>query len=187
MQNDGLVPSGVRTGRGMISRASVLGVIIEKQEMSFSLDDGTTSVSVRSFDAKVPVRAGIGDIVLVIGRPREYNGERYLALEICKKLRNNGWAQYRKTELSLLGTSAAPEITSRQEELAPVAHTVQVLETVKNPYETITERIRALDVGNGADIEEVLAAVPESEKLLRSLIEEGEIFEIRPGKLKVLE
>jgi hypothetical protein len=184
VQNEGLIPSGVKTPRGMISRASILGVIIEKTATTVTVEDGTTAMSVRSFDQK-PVYANVGDIVLIIGRPREYNGERYLVLEICKKLRNPAWIQYRKREL----TEQMPVVfeTPTVVPQAPV-HTVTVAQA-KNPFELIVDAIRAFDKGPGADIEDILAEVkvPEANKFLQTLIEEGEIFEIRPGRLKVLE
>lgn len=176
LQND-TMPSGIQTGRGMISRASIIGVMIDKQDKEFSIDDGTNVINVRSFDTNpVPVYANVGDIVLVIGRPREYNGQRYLVLEICKKIRNNGWIQYRKKELSLL---TQPKVEVKEETPAES----------KNPFEALVAAIRDLDKGPGADIDVVLARVdaPDANKFLRTLIEEGEIFEIRPGKLKVLE
>jgi len=45
-----------------------------------------------------------------------------------------------------------------------------------------------LDSGEGADIEDVIvkADVKDCEPLLNSLIKEGEIFEVRPGRIKVL-
>jgi hypothetical protein len=183
VQNEGLVPSGVRTGRGMIARASIIGVMISKEEKSFAIDDGTNIISVRSFDP-VPVHANIGDIVLVIGRPREYNGERYLALEICKRVRNPSWVQYRKRELECVAPADVHVAAPSQ---VPVAPAPVPVEPVKNPFEAIVQAIRAFDNGPGADIEEVLAAVPEGAKFIQTLIEEGEIFEIRPGRLKVLE
>jgi hypothetical protein len=189
IQNDGLAPSGVRLSRGVISRASVLGVIIEKQEGTFSLDDGTRVLRVRSFDANpVPVRANVGDIVLVVGRPREYQGERYIVLEICKKLRDPAWIQYRRKELEwfCIGAPTADEVFQPASVMVETAASDTVLDGA-NPFERIIARIRELDSGTGADIEQVLPIVPDAEKLIRTLIEEGEVFEIRPGLLKVLE
>jgi hypothetical protein len=185
VQNPGMTPSGVQTLRGFVSRASVMGVVVQKQDLSFHIEDGTGDVAVRSFEAKpVPVRADVGDVVLVVGRPREYNGERYLVLEICKKL-DSAWIQYRKKELDLLGNLPGQE-APKTAQLAPepvVAKTV----LDKNPFERIMEQIRKLDAGSGADIEEIVTTVPQGEQLVRTLLEEGEIFEIRPGRLKVLE
>jgi hypothetical protein len=185
VQNEGLIPSGVKTGRGLISRASIIGVITDKSNSGITVEDGTTPISVRSFEQK-PIYADVGDIVLIIGRPREYNGERYIVLEICKKLKNPAWVQYRKRELTK-HMPVAFEIPVIEAPRAP-AQPIAAPQT-KNPFELIVETIRTHDKGPGADIEDVLAnvKVPEAQKFLQTLIEEGEIFEIRPGRLKVLE
>ena len=218
MQNDGLIPSGVRTHRGMVARASAIGVIVERRgDAAFTMDDGTAIMGVRSFDAApTPLRADVGDMVLVIGRPREYQNERYLVLEICKRLRNPAWAQYRKRELALLQNTAHIAPVMRHSD-TPVTHATQnagplisdaAISTpraiaatadnavaaphttpAKNPFELLIMKIRELDAGGGADVEDILQALqfPDGEKYLRTLIEEGEIFETRPGKVKVLE
>jgi hypothetical protein len=154
------------------------------------MDDGTSTMSVRSFEAKpVPVLAQVGDIVLVIGRPREYQGERYLVLEIVRKLKNPAWVQYRKKELELLTSIPAAPVLAPEpvEQHAGAPTIVTVQETKKNPFEILVDKIRELDSGTGVDIEELLPLVPEADKFIRTLLEEGEIFEIRPGMLKVLE
>jgi hypothetical protein len=180
-QNPGLTPSGVRLNRGLVSRASIIGVIINKTPESFFLDDSTKVIEVRSFDATpVSVLASVGDVVHVIGRPREYNGQRYLVLEICKRLRDLGWIDYRKAELEL--NHAEKEFVE-----APIREVEEVVANTTNPFELIVSKIRELDAGPGADIEQVLTAHSDAEKFVRTLIEEGEIFEIKPGKLKVLE
>jgi exosome complex RNA-binding protein Csl4 len=178
VQNEGILPSGVQTQRGFVSRASIMGVVIDKSATSFSLDDGTNVVSVRSFDTK-PVLASVGDIVLVIGRPREYNGERYLVLEICKRLRNTAWVQYRKRELDTLRSASF--------EIPTVEPVVTEDASKKNPYDVLMAKIRELDAGGGVAIGDLLTVVPEAEKFIRTLIEEGEIFEIKPGRVKILE
>ena len=179
-QGAGIEPGGVRCARGLISRASVIGVIVGKDDGGFSLDDSTGMMSVRAFDAAMPAHP-VGTIVLVIGRPRDYNGERYLVLEICKNLRST-WVEYRRRELALFAG------------IAPVSHVVvqggEVVEAAgKNPRETVVGIVRELDNGQGADVDAVLARYRgnDGEGLVRSLIEDGEVFELRPGIVKVLE
>ncbi len=187
-QGEGMEPSGVRCVRGFVSRASVIGVIVSKDEGGYRLDDGTSTMSVRSFDAPAPMLArAIGDVVQVIGRPRDYNGERYLVLEICKQLRSTAWAQYRRKELALFaGIAPAPQSTILQDGEVVVEVPASA---GKNPYETVLDLVRELDTGGGADVDEALARYgkPDGEEVVRSLLEDGEIFELRPGKVKVLE
>jgi hypothetical protein len=53
----------------------------------------------------------------------------------------------------------------------------------------ILDTIRKLDKGEGANINDIIkhSGLEKAEKYLKSLINEGEIFEIRTGKIKVLE
>ena len=53
----------------------------------------------------------------------------------------------------------------------------------------ISSIVKSLDRGDGADFNEIIKKInkPEAEKLLNNLIKIGELFEIRPGKIKILE
>jgi len=168
-----VLAGGVITDRGLVSRVNILGVIVEKQsENSLVLDDGTTSMTCRRFD-EMEIDADVGDLVLVIGKPREYNGERYLVLEICKRLANKNWVAYRKKELErLLNTTSV--------ELPPSTSS-------ESPAEQLIVRIREADSGQGADVQEIVSSMKNGEMILKTLLEEGEVFEVRPGKVKVLE
>jgi hypothetical protein len=184
VENDGLAPSGVRTGRGLVSRVSVIGVMVQRQEGSFILDDGTSSVTVRQFD-ETPIRAQVGDIVLIIGRPREYNNERYLALEICRKLKNPAWVEYRRQELKLWG--ASEEFVEPSDPRPRASAEPPQVATTGKAHELILSRIKELDQGPGADVLDVTDGVADGDRVLRQLLEDGEVFEIKPGKVKVLE
>ncbi|MCK5854229.1 MAG: hypothetical protein KAG56_03340, partial [Sulfurovaceae bacterium] len=60
-------------------------------------------------------------------------------------------------------------------------------EIIKNNIdpEEVIKQIKILDKGDGADYEDVLNKVKD-EKMIQMLLEDGEIFEIKPGKLKLL-
>ena len=70
---------------------------------------------------------------------------------------------------------------------------VETEEVVENNEIDDTSKILALvkemDIGEGADIQDVISKSgnKETESILKNLLQEGEIFEIKPGKLKVLE
>ena len=59
----------------------------------------------------------------------------------------------------------------------------------RESYERIYSLIRQLDDGKGADVEEVLqtSQIKEGEEIIKQLILEGEVFELFPGRLKVLQ
>ena len=188
IKEEGWTPNYVETKGRKISRANIIGVVVSKEDVdnfqSLLIDDGTGKISARSFE-KNPIIEGldIGDIVLIIGRPREYSGERYLLIEIIRKIEDKRWILYRKAELESESPNKYPEkeeIKEKDEELSE-----EII--VDSSAEKIISRIKALDKGEGADIDEVIKGIENGEKTIASLLSEGEIFEIKPGKLKVLE
>jgi hypothetical protein len=58
---------------------------------------------------------------------------------------------------------------------------------IGNRMEAVIQLIKKLDDGSGAPIEQLVEANPEAESILTTLMAEGEIFEIKPGRVKVLE
>ena len=51
----------------------------------------------------------------------------------------------------------------------------------------IINKIKELDEGSGVDVDLILDKYENAEKIVKNLLEEGEIFEVRPGRVKVLE
>lgn len=137
-----------------LERLRIHGIVVSTNDLV--IDDGTGSILVRSFETTTPV--SIGDPVLVIGKPRVYNGQQYVLGEIVKKI-DPKWIELRKK------TTLAP-ITQQQDVLSIV---------------------RQLDSGDGADYNAVLAQIGNNEEKIVHLLAVGELFETRPGKLKVLE
>ena len=138
------------------------------------IDDGSGRISVRSFDdEEFGQHINIGEVVLLIGRPREYGTERYFLGEVIKKVDNKDWIRVRELELKY---EKPPE---------PVE---EIKEKPSNVITSVIELIRELDQGEGADYEEVLnkAENAEADKAIKNLLEQGEVFEIKPGKLKIL-
>ncbi len=185
---------GVLTHQGLMARVNIIGIVVERpSENTLVLDDGSSTISCKRFDER-EIDAGVGDVVLVIGKPREFNDERYLVLEICKRLANKGWMAYRHRELEAMTVSSIREdptpcashvgSDTPQEAQTPV-QTVAVQQDPVHPAEAIIARIRELDQGKGADMQEFSS--PEDERIVKGLLEEGEIFEVRPGRLKILE
>jgi len=167
-----------------ISRVNVIALIISSpniQEKSFSffIDDGSGQILVRGFELLKSVHSlKIGDPLLLIGRPREFNNERYILAEILKVLSDTKWLEIRKKELPTT---------------VPVVQVVQETPLQKTSSTGITDKvyhlIKELDTGKGADFETILNKMNDekTEQVIQTLIQEGEIFEFVPGKLKVLE
>lgn len=152
-----------------IARANMIGVCIEvKDPTSFVVDDATASILVRSFENNHSV--SVGDVLNVIGKPRDFQSTVYIVPEIVKKITNKKWVDLRKKEL---GT--APKVIIQNQ--------------TNDPLEEVLKTIRTLDVGAGADFEEVVSQskLEGAEKIINRMLEEGEVFEIKPGRLKILE
>ena len=137
----------------------------------------------------------VGDIVLVVGKVKEYNGFVYITPEIIKKIDNPLWLKVRKLELVKLygevqrveNNSASVYNNTSDDEL-----TIGVVEekvvNIQNSREAILELIEQLDFGDGADLEEVInkSKFTEARDLINNLLMNGEIFELHKGKLRVM-
>lgn len=182
IKTEGWNPSYFSTDLGNISRVNLTGVVVSKDPGGgLIIDDGSGRILLRSFESDSFRDLNIGDLVMVVGRPRVYNEEKYVLPEIIKKV-NQKWSAYRKLQLELLRRNMKK---TKKETRVLVKEEAQPI----NYFQKILEFIKDLDNGEGADIEEVKkrSAAPDAEELIKKLIKEGEIFEIRAGRLKVLE
>jgi RPA family protein len=182
VRTEGWNPSYFSTEMGDVSRANIMGVVVNKEPNGgVLLDDGSGRILLRSFEENAFAGVDTGDLVLVIGRPRIYNEQKYVLPEIIKKV-DHKWGEYRRLQLELL---------RKRVKRVKKAVAVSIKEAVPpvNYFQKILEFIKDLDSGSGADAEEVIkrSGAPDADALIRKLIEEGEIFELKPGKLKILE
>jgi hypothetical protein len=181
VRTGGWNPSYFSTELGDISRANLMGVVVSKEPTGgLLLDDGSGRILLRSFGESSFTGVDTGDLVLVIGRPRTYNEQKYVLPEIIRKI-DQRWGAYRQLQLSILRKKITPV---KKEERVPIKESEQPV----NYYQKILAFIRDLDTGSGADTEEVIkrSGAPNGDVLIKKLIEEGEIFELRAGKLKIL-
>ncbi len=170
---EGWKPNFIKTTKQKFSRVNVLGVVIDSDNNLIKLDDGTGEIILRSFN-ELKMDFSAGDIILVIGRPREYNGERYIMPEIVKKIKDKNWINVRKLELKKPIIFDEPKIE-------------EVKKEVKKENPKILDLIKKLDVGEGVTTESLVDNLGlNSEKIIKKLLEAGEIFEISPGVLKIL-
>ena len=183
----GWEPNYVETAYGNISRANIIAVVVSKDSpKSIMLDDGSGRLLVRYFDNDAEISAEVGDAVQIIGRPRAYNNEMFIVPEIIKRIENQKWIELRKLELD--ARKKTKEIVKKTEEV-PAAKPSEVKDAEPSYYDILVKKIRENDQGNGAKVEDLLKELDKdkAEKTLKNLFEEGEIFEIRPGFIKVLE
>ncbi|MFT4261665.1 MAG: OB-fold nucleic acid binding domain-containing protein [Candidatus Woesearchaeota archaeon] len=179
-QMQGWEPNYLQFDKIKVSRVNIIAIVISKENNLLTIEDGTGKIQVRAFqETKTINELQPGDIVLIIARPREYNSEKYLALEIIRKLDTNKWLEFRKKELE--SQILKPIIKEESIQEQPSSST--------NNLSLIIEKIRELDKGDGVDIENLISQlnIQDPNKHITTLLNEGEIFEIRPGKLKVLD
>ena len=179
-------PNYIMVNEKKVSRANIIGTIVLKQDeqnyQNIILDDGSGKISVRSFGKDDFFKEkDVGDIVLLIGRPRQFGSEKYIVPEVLKKIEDKKWINVRKLELS------ERKISKEFKEEAIKDAGIENIE--ESPSNRILQLVRESDLGNGADVEEIISksSIKEAEKIIRHLLEDGEIFEIKSGKIKVLE
>ena len=204
VRREGWEPNFISTSQGAVSRVQFAGVVIEKPSANDILvDDGTGSITIRRFEDII--EADIGQPVLIVGRPREYGGEVYIVSEVLKILPSPNWIKYfswlrgevekfipsvpKKKTVESVKYPLNDSVTSNSLPVELSEPEKEVESPLKNVAQNLINIIRELDPGDGAPTDEVLskANIDGAEKKLQFLIEEGEVFELRAGKIKVLE
>jgi RPA family protein len=186
VKEEGWQPNYIITTDGrQINRINLIATVVSKpieeglSYQSIILDDGTGRISIRNFEQNdLFNNIEIGDIILLIGRPREYGNEIYILPETLKKVQDKAWIKVR--ELELKNNRLIKKIEDKTEPK----------EVVEDAVESISDKviriIKEKDQGEGIDFEDILKQV-NNEKIIKELLKKGELFEIRPGRLKVLE
>ena len=174
VQQEGWLPNYIQVLDKQVSRINLIATVIDKQTfdslITISLDDGTGVIQAKTFneDTKKLQNINIGDFILLIGRPRRYNEQLFLTIEIIKKI-PPVWGKVRKLEL---------EKVNKQDDSGQ-----------ENDRQKLFSIIKKLDTGQGADISEVLKMLnPEKgEAVINNLLKLGEIYENRPGYIKTID
>lgn len=183
---EGWNPNVLRINNEDVARVNIMGAIVSKATTEifnydfFTIDDGSGRITVRSFENKnLSKNLELGTVVMVIGRPREYGGEVYIGPEIVKKIDDTAWVELRKLELEIRPAPATifpPEI--KAEDIT--------VEKVSNPQERVMGYIKQHDGGEGVGVEEIIGKYKDAQAIIEQLQLQGDIFEVRPGRVKVL-
>lgn len=107
---------GVETFLGQVSRVNIIATVVDRYQATqerlteegkgfatISLDDGTGVIRAKMWGelaAKI-VDIQVGDLVLVVGRIRSYQGETYINGELVRQLDDPNWETIRLMELKL--------------------------------------------------------------------------------------
>lgn len=199
-----------------VSRVNLIAPVTEKFEnedesyATITIDDGTEAIRIKAFKEGVGLLKGIepGNLVLVIGKLKDYQNEIYINGEIVRKIQDINYENLRRLELlnsliqqnktlteikSLMNDMSEEELkTYVKEKYGIDGEALQVIiESKKREIDykpKFLEIIGSLDEGEGVEISKLfeIANLPENvvEKTIDDLLSEGFIFEPRAGKLK---
>jgi len=218
-EKENFKPSYIITRYGLkASRVNIVGTVTDKfvsedgKYMSFYIDDGTGSIRVKFFGDLVEKfnDIEISDLVLVIGKVKEYGGEVYVNGEIIRKIEDPNYETYRKLELVKTVSEMkkwVKKIKESREKMSEkefekyieeigadkevVDYVLKTFETEEKDYkEYVMKIIAELDEGNGVEIEKIFESINLPENILETtiteLLESGYVYEPSPGKYKVV-
>ena len=177
-----------------VSRINVIATIVNKNIAEtygfLTLDDSSSQIRVKAWreDVKLLDNVSISDTALIIGKLREYNNETYIIPEVVKKV-NLNWELVRKLELTK--ERGSPVISTKDYRNEEIENTESSQAEI-TPSNLQLQLISIIDSSNdsGIEIEEICRTLNKSEQdimpSIKNLLMEGQIFEILPGRYKVL-
>ncbi|MEM5836496.1 MAG: OB-fold nucleic acid binding domain-containing protein [Candidatus Aenigmatarchaeota archaeon] len=181
---------------------------------SITIDDGTACIRVKLFgkDNQLLQKISRGDLVIVIGKVKEYDGEIYVLGEILRKLEDPNFEVLRKLEIlkemkikmvmieeikNLLNELSEEELKKHAEKYGLEEESLNFLKenlriSEKIDYKPrILELISSLDKGEGVEVSKIFEVVKLPERIVENAIDEllssGDLFEPKPGILKRVE
>ncbi|MBI3190261.1 hypothetical protein HYZ41_01005 [archaeon] len=204
---EGFDPSYVLSNLGQrLSRVRVCATVVDKflsdtgKFAAVTLDDGTDTIRTKVFNAVSMFEdISVGNIVDVIARVKEYNGEIYLVPEIITKVDDPNFQLLRELEIknrekimkkkheivmSYKSQTADMSELSRllkerenigEDELESILQIQTTEETPKedvNNKDSVLSLIEKLDAGQGCDYSELLEASKLPEETIDSVVNE---------------
>jgi len=223
IRKEGFEPSYVLTDLGQrISRTYLIGTIVDKfmsengNYSSITIDDDSDSIRIKAFRENVNIfdNLNIGDLVMVIGKVRNYAEENYIIPEIVKKVIDPNLESLHKLEVlkqDMLHKKALKIIKKEKENFDDIEklknyvkkqHGIDadivdsILETFSMEEETkekdykplLLETLDRLDEGEGVEFKKLLeeSKLPENtfEETINEILSDGVCFEPKPGIIK---
>lgn len=171
----------IELGDRKIIRVNIIANVIDKYESegekrfaSITLDDGSGQVRVRVFGEDISKFTDIshGDTLLIIGVLRFFNNEVYILPELIKK-QDPKYLLVRKLEIEKSYSNIQPK---KQE--------------IKVLRDEVIMMIKEAESREGIDKEEIILKIKSPPQLIsqeiQKLLEEGIIYEPRPGRVRYL-
>ena len=171
-------------GENKVVRMNLFGSVIDKFSAesygTIVIDDSSGNIRLRvwSDDLYMVENLEVGELVFVVGRWADYDGERYFRPEIIRKV-SVDWALLRRLELNK--TYGAPskeekvDIKEEVKEIEEVPPSLSAREVVMNLIEKFDELSEEDLVSKSKVKKEVLDVA------VQDLLKEGEIFSPKKG------
>lgn len=163
-----------------VSRVNLVATIVDKfgNDTGYGtlmIDDGSGNIRVRAWqdETKLFDDISVGDVIIIIGRVKDYTEEIYVSPEIIKKL-DSDWLKLRQKELEFL--YGLKEISLQ------VNNKIDVVDIRGKVMDIIKDK----DSGLGVDVSLIIDTVGDCEVVINDMIENGEIFYVKPGFLKLM-
>jgi RPA family protein len=175
-------------GNKKIVRVNIIANIVdkyisegEKKYINITIDDASGQIRLKAFGEEAIKLSELaqGDTILIIGVLRSYNGELYINPEITKKV-DTRYLLVRKLELE-------KNLTPLNQNSGQTSNPEKKLEV----RDQIIQIIKSTTSSDGVSTEEIILkitnATPETinHEIIR-LLEDGIIYEPRPGKVRYL-
>jgi len=127
---------GVETYLGVVSRVNILATVIDRFEKvigadegvegegryaALTVDDGTGVIRVKAWGelGERLSQVQVGELVLIIGRIRSFQGETYIHGEIVRRIEDPNWETVRLLEIALQHLEPKPLTGFEASEAAP--------------------------------------------------------------------
>ncbi|MFB6114825.1 MAG: OB-fold nucleic acid binding domain-containing protein [Candidatus Nanohalobium sp.] len=205
-QKEGFEPNYLLTVQGRrISRGRLVGTVVDtfinddETYGSITIDDGNDTTQIKFFNEVEDMEEyEVGDILEVVGKVREYQGQIYLDGEILEKcgiekellheLRTKKvkeeWSQVRETvkqlkesgkdqeeiEKEMAGKLDEDEVDALLQSFGEQFDSADSQEDRENLEREVLEAIEELDEGDGADYSEIVDQIDEPEDKLEDTI-----------------
>ncbi len=144
----------------------------EKKYAAVTVDDASGQIKLKTFGEDIHIIQNLsqGDTIQIIGVLRDYKGELYILPEIARSI-DSKWLLVRKLELQELRKDL------------PLPSNAPLRDIV-------LEKIKEAEKEDGIDIDKLIMDIDSSPAIInaevKKLIEEGMVYEPRPGRLRYL-
>ena len=146
----------------------------EKQFATLTVDDASGQLKLKAFGDDIEPLKNIvqGDTLQIIGNVREWNGELYVLPEVVKKV-DSRWLLVRKLEVQ----NARKDLPEAEKGDSSLKDGIMV-------------KIKEAESDGGIDVDALIMDVEASPDAInaeiKKLLEEGLVYEPRPGRLRYL-